>query len=226
MGAAIRLGWRSDREMGSTEHGTADVAAGPRSPAAPDLDLFVVHATADTAFVRGYLLPTLDLPPDRVLLLDELTPGALAISEIERGISTSRFTVVTLSGACEEDRWAVFAEQLASHHSGREAHIIPLRLDARSLPLRLDARVSLDFTDRSRWDLEVSRLRAMLNLVARPGRVAPHAEHRLVTARPRVHGARDAPGGAAPGTAAERAGRGPRNARSDPRCTAPVASSG
>ena len=49
-------------------------------------DLFVVYAAADGDFARGYLLPALGLPPSRVLLIDDLTPGAPLIAEIERGV--------------------------------------------------------------------------------------------------------------------------------------------
>ena len=39
-------------------------------------DLFVVHAATDAEFVRGYLLPALNLPSSRVLLVDDLPLGA------------------------------------------------------------------------------------------------------------------------------------------------------
>jgi hypothetical protein len=39
------------------------------APATHDLDRFVVHAGADVAFVRESLLPALELPPARVLLV-------------------------------------------------------------------------------------------------------------------------------------------------------------
>jgi len=111
-------------------------------------DLFVVHAATDADFVRGFLLPALNLPPSRVLLFDDLTPGAYFVSEIARAVTCSRFTVVVLSPACLEDRWAVFGEQLASHVSVEDVHVIPVRLTDCELPLQLQARVALDFTDR------------------------------------------------------------------------------
>src|SRR6185369_14076232 len=77
-------------------------------------------------FVHGYLLPALNLPPSRVQLVDDLTPGASLVAEIERGVSRSRFTVAVLSPAFLEDRWAVFGEQLASHLSVKDVRVIPL----------------------------------------------------------------------------------------------------
>jgi TIR domain/NACHT domain len=129
-------------------------------------DLFVVHAGADANFVRGYLLPALNLPSSRVLLLDALTPGAPVISEIARGVSRSRFTIAVLSPAYLEDRWAVFGEQLASHLSIEDAHIIPLLLTDCRVPLQLESRVALDFTDRRSWDDQAERLRKLLYTTA------------------------------------------------------------
>jgi WD40 repeat protein len=140
-------------------------AVASESPA-HDFDLFVMYAAADADFVRGYLLPVLNLPSSRVLLLDELTLGALVVSEIARGVSRSRFTVTVLSPAYLEDCWAVFGEQLASSVSVEVVHVIPLRLIGCQLPLQLDARVALDFTERAGWEPQAARLRQLLHTTA------------------------------------------------------------
>ena len=51
-------------------------------------DVFVVHAnaTADEAFVNGYLLAKLGLAPERVLRLQTLELGQFITEEIERGV--------------------------------------------------------------------------------------------------------------------------------------------
>jgi WD40 repeat protein len=131
-------------------------------------DLFIVHAEADASFVRGYLVPVLNVTPARVLLIDEVSLGGVIVSEIDRSILRSRFTVVVLSPAYLTDRWAVFGEQLASHVSMEDSHVIPLRLVDCHLPLRLAARVSLDFTNPAIWDIEAARLRELLRSVAPP----------------------------------------------------------
>jgi formylglycine-generating enzyme required for sulfatase activity len=128
----------------------------------PELDLFIVHAEADADFVREHLLPALELPRDRVLLVDELPLGGLVLAEIDHGVSRSRYTVAVLSPAYLEDRWADFGVELASHVSRRDARVIPLRLADCELPVRLDARVALDFRDRDRWAWETARLRELL----------------------------------------------------------------
>jgi hypothetical protein len=143
------------------------VRAAPGDPAVVhEFDLFIIHADADAAFVRGFLVPALNLPPRRVLLIDELSLGGVIVSEIDRGVSRSRFTVTVLSPAYLRDRWAVFGEQLANQLSLEDVHIIPLRLMACKLPLRLEARVSLDFTNRDRWEAETRRLRDLLRVNA------------------------------------------------------------
>ena len=144
---------------------------------APDpayaFDLFVVSAAADREFVHGYLLPALNLPVERVLLLDGLAAGAPGVAEIDRGVTTSRFTVAVLSPAYLADRWAVFGEQLAAaldvdspREIARDAdspRVIPLKLAACDLPLHIKASEMLDFTDRAGWDDEAALLRAWLH---------------------------------------------------------------
>jgi formylglycine-generating enzyme len=125
-------------------------------------DLFIVYAPEDTNFVRDYFLPGLRLPTSRVLLVDELTPGALIASEIERGVSCSRFTIAVLSPAYLKDRWACFGEQLASYLSLADVHVIPLRLVDCKLPLRLEFRIALDFRSPDHWESEIARLRELL----------------------------------------------------------------
>ncbi|HEX8110228.1 MAG TPA: TIR domain-containing protein, partial [Kofleriaceae bacterium] len=131
-----------------------------------DCDLFIVYAAADADFVRGYLLPALNLPSHRVQLIDGLPLGSLVVAEIDRLVSRSRFTVAVLSPAYLADRWAMFGEQLASSHGVAQGRIIPLQLSDAELPLRLKARVSLDFTIRERWESEAARLRELLDTAA------------------------------------------------------------
>ncbi|HEU4730389.1 MAG TPA: TIR domain-containing protein [Kofleriaceae bacterium] len=134
-----------------------------QQPTPHDFDLFVIHAPADVDFVRGYLIPALNLPPSRALLVDDLRLGVPIVRELERGVSRSRFTVAVISPAYLEDRWVVVGEQLATHLSTRGGHIIiPLHLADCELPLHLEARVSLDFTERTKWDSQAARLRALL----------------------------------------------------------------
>ena len=128
-------------------------------------DLFVVHAEADRPWVHGYLLPALALSSGRVLTTDDFRLGVPVVDEVERAVTTSRFTVVVLTGAFGSDEWSTFGEQLASHAAaaGGGSRIIPLVLEPSELPLRIEFRVRLDCTDQDRWEAEVDRLRALLD---------------------------------------------------------------
>ncbi len=151
-------------------------AAGPTGggESAYEYDLFVLHAPAESAFVRGYLLPKLGLSPERVLVSSDLTPGAPFVGAIERGVARSRLIVAVFSSSFVADRWAAFGELLASHAGAADARLVPLRLDDCEPPLRLDCRVALDFRDRdpARWGAEAARLRALLERPA-PADEAP-----------------------------------------------------
>lgn len=143
-------------------HGDVDHA--PTTGASLDraLDVFIVFAPSDAAFVRGDLLPALALPDLRVLLIDELELGAPIVSELERGVSSSRFTIAVLSPACFDDPYAMFGVRLASYASLTAVHILPLRLADVPLPPSLEARVMLDFRRPARRASETARLRALL----------------------------------------------------------------
>jgi hypothetical protein len=127
-------------------------------------DVFVVHAAADESFVQGYLLPELGLPAERVLVPRTLMVGRPLIEEIERGVRSSRVTLVVLSPAYMVDQWAAFGEQLAAYASvARDAHgeMLPLLLEDCELPAHIRALVMLDFRDPARkvWTAEIARLR-------------------------------------------------------------------
>src|SRR6185369_10757191 len=98
------MAWRSGTvQKGSMGRGAAMQARmAPPESATHEFDLFVVYAASDADFVHGYLMPALNLAPSRVLLVDDLTPGAYFVSEIARAVTGSRFTVVVLSPACLE----------------------------------------------------------------------------------------------------------------------------
>jgi hypothetical protein len=142
---------------------TADAA----SEAARQYDVFVIYAEADAAFAKGYLLEALGVPSERVLLSNELAPGASLISEIARGVTSSALTIVVLSQAYLRDRWAVFGDQLAGYASGVDARLVPVLLEDCQVPLHLDFRVALDFRKREHWAEETERLRRALGSVPR-----------------------------------------------------------
>jgi hypothetical protein len=133
-------------------------------------DVFVAHAaaTTDEAFVNGYLLSNLGLAPERVLRLQTLELAQFIAEEIERGVRSSRVTVVVLSAAYMDDHWAGFGEQLAAYASvAKDVHgvLLPLLLEDCKLTMHVRSLVKLDFRDPSRasWEAEIDRLRGYLD---------------------------------------------------------------
>jgi hypothetical protein len=136
--------------------------------------VFVVHADAatDEAFVNGYLLANLGLAPERVLRLQTLELGQFITKAIERGVRSSRVTIVVLSAAYMDDHWAAFGEQLVAFANvAQDLHgvLLPLLLEDCEL-MYLQSLVKLDFQDPTReaWDAQIDRLRGYLDLPAAP----------------------------------------------------------
>jgi WD40 repeat protein len=129
--------------------------------------LFVVSATADLSFVQGYLLPEVNVVPERTRLVSELPLGGSQVEAIVAAIHASRLSVVVLSPAYLADRWAAFGEQLATFKSiddGQDPRVVPLLLIDCEVPLSLAAKVRLDFRDRTHWRDEAARLRRALQM--------------------------------------------------------------
>jgi formylglycine-generating enzyme required for sulfatase activity len=127
-------------------------------------ELFVVHADADVGWVRGYLLPALGLPEERVITSDTLEPGAALVDEFERAVRESRRTLLVLTAAFLADEWATFGRQIAAYAAiadGR-ARLIPLQLQPVELPLSVVSLRRLDYTRTDSWDEQTALLRRLL----------------------------------------------------------------
>jgi len=134
-------------------------------PSPREYDLFVVHAEADRAWVDGFLKHALGLDPGRVMTPRDFRLGASVVGEFERGVASSRFTLLVLSPAFLADRWAEFGEGLVSFSAVDEGRnrLLALTLHPCHSPLRLRFRESLDCTDWTHWDDEAARLRRHLD---------------------------------------------------------------
>jgi len=150
-------------------------------------DLFISHAKVDHAWVKGFLLPALGLPPERIITQQGFRPGAPIVTEFERAVTGSRCIVLVLTPAYLADEWSTFGETLASHAGVVEQRdrLVPLLLRPCTLPMYIDFRMRLDCTDEANWKDEIARLRALLNQPAPkleriacpyPGMVTFHAE--------------------------------------------------
>jgi WD40 repeat protein len=131
-----------------------------------DFDLFVLHAEPDEAFVRGHLLPQLglDAASSRVMLPSKYDLGWPTLAEIDRAVSSSRFTLLVVSGAAQGDGWLQVGGLLAGSLSVSGNHrLIPVHLDDTRVDLRIGMLEGLEFADRTKWNEGIARLRTLLD---------------------------------------------------------------
>lgn len=128
-------------------------------------DLFVSYNPSDYAWVHGYLLPALGLDPTHVITPYSFRLGAPVVSEFERSVINSRYTLLVITPAYFSDELSLVGERLASFASasGQLDRVIPLLLKPAELPLHIDFLVRLDFTNEVDWESQASRLRDYLN---------------------------------------------------------------
>jgi WD40 repeat protein len=136
------------------------------TPSDSQFDLFISHAKADAAWVRGYLIPALGLEAGGVITPEEFRPGAFVPGEFERAVKNSRFTVLVFSPSYLADEWGSFSEQLVTYAgvAGQRERLVPLILQPCELPLRIEFRVRLDYTDEAGRERATERLRELLSL--------------------------------------------------------------
>jgi hypothetical protein len=139
----------------------AENKIGASPGAAHALDFFILHADQDAEFVKISLASQLG---ERVMLSSELPLGTTVITALERGVVTSRVTVVVLSLAFLRDSWSVFGEELAGFHATRGGLLVPLVVEDCVLPLRLEFRTRLDCRDALSRAAAAGRLRELLDL--------------------------------------------------------------
>lgn len=138
-----------------------------------ELDLFIDHAAADAAFVRGFLLPHLGLPEDRVGLSSELRPGRVKVAELERLVESARWIVLVLSAAHPQSRWNRHTARIATHESVGKDRLVPLLLGSCRRSLSLRALVELDFRDQATWEVGAEKLRRTIRAAEAPAREIP-----------------------------------------------------
>ncbi|HSN75949.1 MAG TPA: TIR domain-containing protein [Anaerolineae bacterium] len=141
-------------------------------------DLFISFAGEDRGWVKGYLLRELGLSGERVITRDDFRLGAPLLGEIERAVTTSRYTLLILSPAYLADEWSAFGENLASYLNIRDQRerLIPLQRKPCDLSLAVDFLVRLDCVEEDSWADQVARLRALL-AAPDPLRAAPRCPY-------------------------------------------------
>jgi WD40 repeat protein len=110
---------------------------------------FVCFAEPDAAWVEGYLLDALQAAGIDVITEAAFALGVPRLSEFERAVQTSRYTILVLSPAFQADNIADFANSLGQCHGVESGTwpVIPLVLDRIDLPLRLEMLTRIDASD-------------------------------------------------------------------------------
>jgi len=108
--------------------GDANIEVASPPPDDHAFDVFILHAADDREFVRGYLVPALNLPAQRVLLADDLRPGAVIGTAIDRAVSSSQALITA---------WPVLRDAITRYRSDEQQR------------RRLEARVA-EWVDRGR----------------------------------------------------------------------------
>lgn len=131
-------------------------------------DCFLSYAGVDRPWVWHTLVPALGLAPGRLVTHEDFILGASLLSEFERAITQSRFTLIVFTPEYLADRWAMFGESLAAYASISQQHsrLIPIFLRTCHPSLRIDRLVRLDCSDLATQPLQLARLRAHLTASA------------------------------------------------------------
>src|SRR5215212_3891351 len=108
-------------------------------PVKDKYDFFISCAHTDRTWVNDYLCSTLRAAGGRIIAEETFTPGVPLVSEFERAIRSSRYTVLVLSPAYMDDHVNAFVDLLAAAHGLDTSTwpVIPLILKPVELPLFL-----------------------------------------------------------------------------------------
>lgn len=131
--------------------------------------VYVSHAPVDEEWVQGYLLPSLGIPPERVIVHGDFGLGEYTIEEINRAIEESEYTVLIFSEEYIQQVWAIHGSTMARSISvlSREPwRIIPLYSDDCNAPLDIKFRESVRLyrDEPDSWESELARLRKHMSL--------------------------------------------------------------
>jgi hypothetical protein len=133
-------------------------------------DLFVSYHDADRAWVEGYLLDALEQAGVQCHSEAAFALGVPLLTEFERGIRSSRRTLLVLSPAYLADNQAEFVDLLTQSYGLETATwpVIPLVLVTVDLPPRLAILTRLDATDPARHEAVIQRLCDALQVLPPP----------------------------------------------------------
>lgn len=143
----------------------------PPAPDAFTYDAFLSYCPADRPWVSQTLVPFLEhlglvlCLPERDFYL-----GATRVAELDRAVTTSRYTLCILSPAYLADTYATFTDLLAAHAQieSRLPRLIPLLRSPTPLSLHTRMTSILDATDDASLPATLDRLALALRQPAHP----------------------------------------------------------
>jgi len=141
-----------------------------------EYDVFISYSSHDKEWVREELLKIIEEVGLRVFIdFRDFQGGAPSIKEMERGISTSRKTLLVLTPDYVESEWCEI-ESIMLHAldpANRSLRLVPLLKTPCETPLRIGALTHVDFTEDS--DFEVAWPQLLNALTSAPERPAEKA---------------------------------------------------
>lgn len=125
-------------------------------------DVFVSYSSQDKTWVRGELLTRLEAAGLTVFI--DFRIGAPSITEMERGVTTSRKTLLVLTPAYLASQWTAFETLMLQtlDPANRALRLIPLLKERCDLPTRIGMLTYVDFTDPTEYPYTWPRLLAAL----------------------------------------------------------------
>lgn len=139
-------------------------------------DVFISYSSQDKAWVRGELLPRLEAAGLKVFIdFHDFQLGAPSVTEMERGVTTSRKTLLVLTPAYLASAWTEFENLMLQtlDPANRALRLIPLLKAPCDLPIRIGFLTYVDFTDPTEQDLAWHKLLVGLGATPSPPVATP-----------------------------------------------------
>jgi hypothetical protein len=130
-------------------------------PADHPYDVFISYSHHDQDWVRGELLPQLELAGLQVCIDDrDFEIGTPSLVNMERAVDNCRHTLIVLTPDWINSEWTEFESLLAGtgDPAGRRRKLIPLMLKPCKLPPRIAMLTYADFTQPAERKTQMARL--------------------------------------------------------------------
>ncbi len=124
-------------------------------------DVFISYSSQDKVWVRGELLTRLEAAGLNTFIdFRDFDIGAPSVTEMERGVLTSRRTLLVLTPAYLASQWTEFENLMLQtlDPANRARRLIPLLKDRCELPTRIGMLTYVNFSDPTEVDVAWPRL--------------------------------------------------------------------